>query len=162
TLPPKGGPSPGAMGTGPNAPTAERRPSGALADIALLPLRPETVTPTAPPPAPHEVKEAVLPEPAVRLAARPPLTAKLATPAPTPPPAPECRPARRFGEEMVRRNFMVITGAGAGIMEAAQGGAGRQYSFGVNIKLPFEQAANPFIQGDKKLIHFRYFFTRKL
>ena len=80
----------------------------------------------------------------------------------TPPDAPEYLAAKRFGELMVRDNFMVITGAGAGIMEAAQGGAGRDYSFGVNIKLPFEQSANPFIEGDKKLINFRYFFTRKL
>jgi len=57
---------------------------------------------------------------------------------------------------------MVITGAGPGIMEAAQGGAGRDHSFGVNIRLPFEQSANPVIAGDKKLISFRYFFTRKV
>ena len=76
--------------------------------------------------------------------------------------APEYKQALAFSEEMVRRKFMVITGAGPGIMEAAQGGAGRDYSFGVNIKLPFEQSANPYIEGDKKLIHFRYFFTRKL
>ena len=80
----------------------------------------------------------------------------------TSPNAAEFKQARLFSEEMVRRKFMVITGAGSGIMEAAQGGAGRDHSFGVNIKLPFEQAANPFIEGDKKLIHFRYFFTRKL
>jgi len=47
-------------------------------------------------------------------------------------------------------------------MEAAQAGAGRENSFGVNIKLPFEQRSNPYIDGDKKLINFRYFFTRKL
>jgi uncharacterized protein (TIGR00730 family) len=57
---------------------------------------------------------------------------------------------------------MVITGAGSGVMEAAQGGAGRENSFGVNIKLPFEQMANKYIQGDPKLLQFRYFFTRKL
>ena len=57
---------------------------------------------------------------------------------------------------------MVITGAGDGIMGAAQGGAGREASFGVNIRLPFEQQANPVIVGDTKLINFRYFFTRKL
>ena len=80
----------------------------------------------------------------------------------TPAQAPEFLQARQFAEEMARRGYMIITGAGPGIMEAAQGGAGREYSFGVNIRLPFEQAANPIIQGDKKLIHFRYFFTRKL
>ncbi|MCZ7644754.1 MAG: LOG family protein [Planctomycetota bacterium] len=80
----------------------------------------------------------------------------------TPPTHPEYEQARRFSAEMVARGFMVITGAGPGIMEAAQGGAGRDKSFGVNIRLPFEQSANPVIHGDRKLIHFRYFFTRKL
>ncbi|RIL07176.1 MAG: cytochrome D ubiquinol oxidase subunit II [Proteobacteria bacterium] len=70
--------------------------------------------------------------------------------------------AQRFAEEIVREGWMVITGAGPGIMEAAQGGAGRKASFGVNIRLPFEQSANPTIAGDAKLINFRYFFTRKL
>jgi len=50
----------------------------------------------------------------------------------------------------------------AGIMAAAQGGAGRDSSFGVNIRLPFEQDANPVIAGDPKLVNFRYFFTRKV
>ncbi|MCY3021252.1 MAG: LOG family protein [Planctomycetota bacterium] len=80
----------------------------------------------------------------------------------TPPTAPEYKQAWLFAGEMVKRKFMVITGAGGGIMEAAQGGAGRADSFGVNIKLPFEQVANRFIEGDRKLLHFRYFFTRKL
>jgi hypothetical protein len=57
---------------------------------------------------------------------------------------------------------MVITGAGAGIMEACQRGAGRDRSFGINIDLPFEQGANDVIHGDEKLMSFRYFFTRKL
>ncbi len=57
---------------------------------------------------------------------------------------------------------MVITGAGDGIMGAAQRGAGRERSFGVNIRLPFEQKANATIDRDPKLINFKYFFTRKL
>ena len=57
---------------------------------------------------------------------------------------------------------MIITGAGPGIMQAAQEGAGRERSFGINIRLPFEQSANPFIRNDPKLVTFRYFFTRKL
>jgi uncharacterized protein (TIGR00730 family) len=57
---------------------------------------------------------------------------------------------------------MVVTGAGSGIMGAAHEGAGRKMSFGVNILLPFEQRANPVIRGDRKLLSFRYFFTRKL
>jgi hypothetical protein len=58
--------------------------------------------------------------------------------------------------------MMVITGAGGGIMEAANMGASRKESFGINIKLPFEQQANPYIHGDPKLMEFKYFFTRKL
>ena len=70
--------------------------------------------------------------------------------------------AHRFSEQMVERGWMVITGAGDGIMGAAQGGAGRDHSFGVNIRLPFEQSANEVIAGDPKLVNFRYFFTRKV
>jgi uncharacterized protein (TIGR00730 family) len=70
--------------------------------------------------------------------------------------------AHAFAERIVRQGWMVITGAGSGIMSAAQGGAGREASFGVNIRLPFEQQANETIAGDHKLINFRYFFTRKV
>jgi uncharacterized protein (TIGR00730 family) len=63
---------------------------------------------------------------------------------------------------MVAQHFMIITGGGDGIMGAAQRGAGRDMSFGLNIRLPFEQRANDIIEGDKKLINFNYFFTRKL
>lgn len=241
TTAPVGGPTPGAMGAGPGATTDEEFDGSAQADLRSLPLRAETVTPTAPPPTKKELKATGMPAPkAVVRKGRAPLAPKLTTPAPpmplleekvreliamqgehpdqdligdmmitalrmvrdgstrgelkilastlrelryafnifrpfqkqrkitvfgsarTPPDAAEYIQARAFSEEMVRRNFMVITGAGPGIMEAAQGGAGRDYSFGVNIKLPFEQSANPYIEGDKKLIHFRYFFTRKL
>ncbi len=72
------------------------------------------------------------------------------------------RLAEELGREIVKHNFMVITGGGDGIMGAAQKGAGRQNSFGLNIRLPFEQKANPIIEGDGKLINFNYFFTRKL
>ena len=67
-----------------------------------------------------------------------------------------------FSRRIVHEGFMVITGGGSGIMEAAQGGAGRYNSFGLNIALPFEQNANPYIAEDPKLINFRYFFTRKV
>jgi uncharacterized protein (TIGR00730 family) len=80
----------------------------------------------------------------------------------TPAGAPEWLQAERFAAGMAERGWMVITGAGPGIMAAAQGGAGREASFGVNIRLPFEQQPNPTIAGDAKLINFRYFFTRKL
>jgi uncharacterized protein (TIGR00730 family) len=80
----------------------------------------------------------------------------------TAPDHPDWEQARRFAERIVEAGWMVITGAGDGIMGAAQGGAGRAASFGVNIRLPFEQHANPVIAGDSKLINFRYFFSRKL
>ena len=80
----------------------------------------------------------------------------------TRPGSPEWEQARVFAERIVRAGWMVITGAGEGIMAAAQGGAGRAASFGVNIRLPFEQEANQIIAGDPKLINFRYFFTRKV
>ncbi|PYO00526.1 MAG: cytochrome D ubiquinol oxidase subunit II [Candidatus Rokuibacteriota bacterium] len=70
--------------------------------------------------------------------------------------------ARLFGKRMVDEGWMVVTGAGAGIMGAAQEGAGGEQSFGLNIRLPFEQEANPWIASDPKLITFKYFFTRKL
>jgi uncharacterized protein (TIGR00730 family) len=70
--------------------------------------------------------------------------------------------AREFGRRMVEAGWMVVTGAGAGIMGAAQEGAGGEQSFGLNIRLPFEQEANPWIAADPKLITFKYFFTRKL
>src|ERR1041385_2809711 len=70
--------------------------------------------------------------------------------------------AREFGRRMVEAQWMVVTGAGAGIMGAAQEGAGGEQSFGLNIRLPFEQEANPWIASDPKLITFKYFFTRKL
>ena len=80
----------------------------------------------------------------------------------TEPSHPDFQAAHLFAERMVERGWMVITGAGDGIMGAAQGGAGRESSFGVNIRLPFEQQANETIRGDHKLINFRYFFTRKV
>jgi uncharacterized protein (TIGR00730 family) len=78
------------------------------------------------------------------------------------PGAPEFKLAEDFAREMVAQNYMVITGGGDGIMGAAQRGAGREHSFGLNIRLPFEQRANEIIEGDPKLINFNYFFTRKL
>jgi uncharacterized protein (TIGR00730 family) len=78
------------------------------------------------------------------------------------PSAPEFQVAEEFAREMVAQNYMVITGGGDGIMGAAQRGAGRDKSFGLNIRLPFEQRANETIFGDPKLINFNYFFTRKL
>jgi uncharacterized protein (TIGR00730 family) len=76
--------------------------------------------------------------------------------------AEEYKLAREFSRRIVELDWMVITGGGDGIMGAAQEGAGAQKSFGLNIRLPFEQRANETIHGDPKLINFRYFFTRKL
>lgn len=69
---------------------------------------------------------------------------------------------RDFAREIAGRGWMVITGAGPGIMAAGHEGAGKKKSFGVGIMLPMEQGANPFIAGDMKLIDFKYFFTRKI
>ena len=80
----------------------------------------------------------------------------------TPETEPAAQAARTFGRRMVEQGWMVVTGAGAGIMGAAQEGAGGERSFGLNIRLPFEQEANPWIAADPKLITFKYFFTRKL
>ncbi len=80
----------------------------------------------------------------------------------THPDAEEYKLARAFGARIVAEGYMLITGGGDGIMGAAQEGAGAERSFGLNIRLPFEQSANEIIEGDPKLINFRYFFTRKL
>ncbi len=80
----------------------------------------------------------------------------------TPPEAEEYKAAEAFARRMREEGFMVITGGGEGIMGAAQKGAGRDKSFGLNIRLPFEQHANETIIGDAKLVEFNYFFTRKL
>ena len=74
----------------------------------------------------------------------------------------EYQQAADFGKKIVEAGFMVITGAGPGIMQAGHEGATPEHSFGVNIRLPWEQSANPIIAEDKKLITFKYFFTRKL
>ena len=70
------------------------------------------------------------------------------------------RQAAAFGRQMAEAGWQVITGAGGGIMAAGHGGAGRDPSFGLAIRLPFEQKTNPFIEDDPTLINFKYFFTR--
>lgn len=74
----------------------------------------------------------------------------------------EYRQAVEFGRQMAAAGFMVITGAGGGIMQAGHEGAGPDMSFGANIRLPWEQDANRVIRRDQKLLTFKYFFTRKL
>ncbi len=76
--------------------------------------------------------------------------------------SPEYRMTVECSQKLVEAGYMVVTGAGPGIMEAANRGAGRENSFGVNIWLPFENNANPYIADDPKLVEFKYFFTRKV
>ncbi len=70
--------------------------------------------------------------------------------------------ARDLAAKLAAADWMVVTGAGPGIMAAGLEGAGREHAFGVNIRLPYEEEANPFIAQDPKLVEMRYFFTRKL
>lgn len=80
----------------------------------------------------------------------------------TPPEDPSYQQAVQFGRSMAEHDWLVVTGAASGIMEAGHVGAGREHAMGLNILLPFEQMANPVIAGDPKLVHMKYFFTRKL
>jgi uncharacterized protein (TIGR00730 family) len=80
----------------------------------------------------------------------------------TPESHPDYAACVEFSRFMAEAGWMSITGAGLGIMKAGHVGPGRDASFGVAIRLPFETNANPVIAGDEKLINFRYFFTRKL
>ena len=67
-----------------------------------------------------------------------------------------------FSRAIAEENWFVVTGAASGIMEAGHEGAGRENAMGLNIMLPFEQDSNPVIHGDHKLVHMKYFFTRKV
>ena len=80
----------------------------------------------------------------------------------TPEDHPDYLAARTFSAAVAARGWMGITGAGDGIMKAGHEGPSREASFGLAIRLPFETSANEVIEGDPKLINFRYFFTRKL
>ncbi len=80
----------------------------------------------------------------------------------TSPDDPNYQLASELGRRLGQEDMMVITGGGPGIMRAGNEGAGREQSFGLNILLPFEQAPNPLVADDKKLVNLKYFFTRKL
>jgi uncharacterized protein (TIGR00730 family) len=80
----------------------------------------------------------------------------------TQPDSPLYLQARDFAAAMAKLDWMVVTGAGPGIMEAGIEGAGAENAFGVSILLPFETTTSQFLADDPKLINFRYFFTRKL
>lgn len=70
--------------------------------------------------------------------------------------------ALQFGKKLAEAGYMVITGGGGGIMQAANEGAGPEHSFGVNIMIPFEQKPNPVVAGNPRLITYKYFFNRKV
>ena len=70
--------------------------------------------------------------------------------------------ARLFGRRLAEAGYMVITGGGGGIMQAVNQGAGHEHSFGVNIRLPFEEKPNPVIEGNPRSINYKYFFNRKV
>ena len=80
----------------------------------------------------------------------------------TPSDAPAYKQALELGKALAAHEWLVVTGAASGIMEAGHRGAGREHSMGLNIMLPFEQSANEVIRGDSKLVNMKYFFTRKL
>ncbi len=80
----------------------------------------------------------------------------------TQPEDPLYRQTRQLAAAMAELDWMVVTGAGPGIMEAGIEGAGPENAFGVSILLPFETTTSQFLADDPKLVNFRYFFTRKL
>ncbi len=80
----------------------------------------------------------------------------------TQPGEPAYEMAKEFGRKLAQAGYMVITGGGPGIMQAANEGAGPDHSFGVNIRLPFEQKPNPVVEGNPRLITYKYFFNRKV
>jgi len=80
----------------------------------------------------------------------------------TEPDEPIYRMAQTFGQRLAESGYMIITGGGAGIMQAANEGAGPESSFGANIQLPFEQKPNPVLIGNPRLITYKYFFNRKV
>ena len=69
---------------------------------------------------------------------------------------------KEFGQVMTKSGWFTITGAGGGIMQASSEGAGKDHTIGVNIKLPFEQHANPFIDAQNKVVSVKHFFSRKV
>lgn len=75
---------------------------------------------------------------------------------------PSYRMARDLGRRLAERGYMVITGGGPGIMQAVNEGAGAEHSFGINIRLPFEQKPNPIVAGNPRHINYKYFFNRKV
>jgi uncharacterized protein (TIGR00730 family) len=78
------------------------------------------------------------------------------------PASPEYKMAENFARKMSEKGYMIVTGGGPGVMEAGNKGAMDGNDFALNIRLPYEQKANPFVSQKDRLINFKYFFTRKL
>ncbi|MCX5687746.1 MAG: TIGR00730 family Rossman fold protein [Candidatus Omnitrophica bacterium] len=74
----------------------------------------------------------------------------------------EYKMAEEFAKKLTEKGYMVVTGGGPGVMEAGNKGAKEGKDFALNIRLPFEQKPNPYIDEKDKIINFKYFFTRKL
>ncbi|MGD2279219.1 MAG: TIGR00730 family Rossman fold protein [Candidatus Omnitrophota bacterium] len=74
----------------------------------------------------------------------------------------EYKMAELFAKKITKKGYMIVTGGGSGVMEAGNKGAEAGKEFGLNIRLPFEQNPNPYIDEKDKIINFKYFFTRKL
>jgi len=70
--------------------------------------------------------------------------------------------AEEFSRRLTEKGYMVVTGGGPGVMEAGNKGAKAGKDFALNIRLPFEQKPNPYIDEKEKLVNFKYFFARKL
>ena len=74
----------------------------------------------------------------------------------------EYRMAEEFARKLTLKGHMIVTGGGGGVMEAGNKGSKAGKEFALNIRLPFEQKPNPYIDEKDKIINFKYFFTRKL
>lgn len=74
----------------------------------------------------------------------------------------EYKMAEEFSRRLTEKGYMIVTGGGSGVMEAGNKGAKSGKDFALNIRLPFEQKPNPYIDEKERLINFKYFFTRKL
>jgi hypothetical protein len=74
----------------------------------------------------------------------------------------EYKMSEEFAGKITKKGYMVVTGGGPGVMEAGNKGAGPGKDFALNIRLPFEQKPNPYLDERERLINFKYFFTRKL
>ncbi|OGW83606.1 MAG: Rossman fold protein, TIGR00730 family [Omnitrophica bacterium RIFCSPLOWO2_01_FULL_45_10] len=74
----------------------------------------------------------------------------------------EYKMAEEFTKKLTQKGYMIVTGGGSGVMEAGNKGAEAGKEFALNIRLPFEQKPNPYIDEKDKIINFKYFFIRKL